>query len=374
MSNALIEGVERAGNRFTQSVGEGEKLDGKIIRMLRGALTPSNGAYVMEVQYRKREDEDFVLVEKVTDSLRVMIIDEGASPDTQLDRELRESVFVTTQKNEETDIAVPDADGQAHYSYLPTVSMPKLLQTPQHVPPLYPLSRTTVYIIISPGAAQGTPISVILRGVSSENPFEMKIPVEILGQPGTTIHQHAAKKAIVELEEGRGWLGHPKDDNETLIKEKYRDHIEAMVEREAVRLGVQYQVAGKYTSFLAVQSDTEDPESPKFEIASFEGSTNTPPSVIQSSKHVLGGSNSQPVHHNRTKQTARQSTRGKSPRKQLASMAAMPPPSPPSGSASKKKKTGTGRGTSNRGGGAFRHRRILVEAEMDEDEDQDEDE
>ncbi len=177
VSSALIEGVARAGNGFAQSVGEGEKLDGKFIRMFRGALTPNNGAYTMEVQYRKREDEGFVLVEKVTDSLRVMIIDEGASPDTQLDRELRESVIVTTQENEETDIAMPDADGQGHYKHLPTVSMPKLLQTPQHIPPLYPLSRTTIYIIMSPGAAQGTPISVILRGVSSKNPFEMEIPV-----------------------------------------------------------------------------------------------------------------------------------------------------------------------------------------------------
>lgn len=40
VSSALIEGVARAGNGFAQSVGEGEKLDGKVIRMLRGALTP----------------------------------------------------------------------------------------------------------------------------------------------------------------------------------------------------------------------------------------------------------------------------------------------------------------------------------------------
>ena len=40
VSSALIEGVARAGNGFAQSVGEDEKLDGKVIRMLRGALTP----------------------------------------------------------------------------------------------------------------------------------------------------------------------------------------------------------------------------------------------------------------------------------------------------------------------------------------------
>ena len=40
VSSALIEGVARAGDGFAQSVGEGETLDGKVIRMLRGALTP----------------------------------------------------------------------------------------------------------------------------------------------------------------------------------------------------------------------------------------------------------------------------------------------------------------------------------------------
>jgi len=113
VSSALIEGVARAGNGFAQSVGEAEKLDGKVIRMLRGALTPDNGAYTMEIQYYKDEDEDFILVEKVTDSLRIMMIDEDASPDTQLDRELRESVIVSTQKTQDLDIAMSDADGQA---------------------------------------------------------------------------------------------------------------------------------------------------------------------------------------------------------------------------------------------------------------------
>jgi len=40
-SHALIEGVARAGNGSQQAVGEGEKMDSKVVRMLKGSLTPS---------------------------------------------------------------------------------------------------------------------------------------------------------------------------------------------------------------------------------------------------------------------------------------------------------------------------------------------
>ncbi|KAF9100943.1 hypothetical protein BGX27_000175, partial [Mortierella sp. AM989] len=40
VSHALIEGIAKAGNGFSQSVGEGEKMDSKVVRMLKGALSP----------------------------------------------------------------------------------------------------------------------------------------------------------------------------------------------------------------------------------------------------------------------------------------------------------------------------------------------
>lgn len=212
VSSALINGVARAGNGFAQSVGEGEKLDGKVIRMLRGALIPDYGAFTMEIQYQKDEDEDgFVMVELVSDSLRVLELDENDWPDAQLDEEPAFSAETTA--GGEKDVEMPDADGQARYNHLPVVPAPKLMQTPQIIPPLYPFSRTNVYILISPGAAQGTVKSVVLKGSSAGNPFALEIPIEVLSEPGETIHQLAAKKTISELEEGRGWLVHAKDEN-----------------------------------------------------------------------------------------------------------------------------------------------------------------
>lgn len=368
VSSALINGVARAGNGFAQSVGEGEKLDGKVIRMLRGALIPDYGAFTMEIQYQKDEDEDgFVMVELVSDSLRVLELDENDWPDAQLDEEPAFSAETTA--GGEKDVEMPDADGQARYNHLPVVPAPKLMQTPQVIPPLYPFSRTNVYILISPGAAQGTVKSVVLKGSSAENPFALEIPIEVLSEPGETIHQLAAKKTVSELEEGRGWLVHAKDENGVFIKEKYSVRFQSIVEREAVRLGIQYQIAGKFTSFVATETDPGNPENTVSRKAGIVEEAGTSPSVLygqsaqprnmpsfgalssvsnfgalasrgppeDSRSHTQGSSglfasfqrtpapdeSIGSVQHKKRAFHSRMSTGGKAPRKQLASKAAL---------------------------------------------------
>lgn len=77
VSHSLIEGIARAGNGFAQSVGEGEKMDSKVVRMLKGALSPHASNYALEVKYSDNmamgEDDDFEIIEKVTDSLSVKL-------------------------------------------------------------------------------------------------------------------------------------------------------------------------------------------------------------------------------------------------------------------------------------------------------------
>jgi hypothetical protein len=126
------------------------------------------------------------------------------------------------------------------------------------MPPLFAFNRTTVYLLLSPEAPQATPKSVILRGTSSHGPLELEIPIQVLEFPGEMIHQLAAKKAIAELEQGRGWLPEAKDkESGSLVKTQYESRFADMVEREAVRLGVQFQVGGKWCSFVAVEMKAE---------------------------------------------------------------------------------------------------------------------
>ncbi|KAL9636085.1 MAG: hypothetical protein Q9164_003048 [Protoblastenia rupestris] len=359
VSSALIEGVARAGNGFAQTVGEGEKQDSKIVRMLKGALTPDSGSYTMEVQYGKDDDDsEYVLVERVTDSLRVMMIDDEATPDTQLDRELRASAMVVGGDHED-DVSMADSKGGEHAT-VPKICPPKLLQTPQVIPPLYPLSRTTIYILLSPSASHLTPKSVIFRNDSPDSPFEVIIPIEALPKPGTTIHSLAAKRAILELEEGRGWLLHAKDTTGTLLKESHKSTFPKLIEAECVRLGTQFQIAGKHTSFVAIESNTSDPSASKV-LENLEATT----AAAETGATAAAPSSTS----GRTKQTARLSRGGKAPRAQLASKAArragpylgqVPQSLAPAPTATKGKGIGIG--------GRFRHRRITpptIEAEMD---------
>ena len=222
--------------------------------MLRGALTPDHGALTMEIQYKKDDDDDdgFVMVERVSDSLRVL----GLVEDDWLDAQLGDEPVVSaaTTATGPKDAEMPNADGQARYDHLPAVPAPKLMQTPQNIPSLYPFSRTNVYVLMSPDAAQGTIKSVILKGSSAENPFELEVSIEVLPERTEIIHQIAAKKAVTELEEGRGWLVYAEDEKGVPIKEKHSAHFQSMVEREVVRLGIQYQIAGKFTSFVATET------------------------------------------------------------------------------------------------------------------------
>ena len=227
--------------------------------MLRGALTPDYGALTMEIQYQKDDDDEdeFVMVERVSDSLRISRLDEDEWPETQPGEEPGASAETTITGRK--GIEIPIADGQARYDHLPAVPAPKLMQTPQYIPPLYPFSRTHVYVLLSPDAAQGTLKSVVLKGDSVENPFELEVPIEVLSKRSQTIHQLAARKAITELEEGRGWLLYAEDEKGVLVEEKHTVRFQSMVEREAVRLGIKYQIAGKFTSFVAPDIKPETP-------------------------------------------------------------------------------------------------------------------
>lgn len=208
----------------------------------------------MEIQYQQEneEDDNFVMVERVSNSLRVLEINEDEWPEAQLAE--KSDDFTETTFTEGKGLETPVADSRDRHDHLPAVPAPKLMQTPRNIPPLYPSSRTHVYVLISPDAAQGIIKSIVLKSSSPENPFALEVPIEVLSKHGETIHQLSAKKAITELEEGRGWLVQAKDEKGVLLKETRSVRFQSVVEREAVRLGIQFQLAGKFTSFVATET------------------------------------------------------------------------------------------------------------------------
>ncbi|CZR66493.1 related to Vault poly[ADP-ribose] polymerase [Phialocephala subalpina] len=255
VSHALIEGLARAGNGFAQAVQQGERLDNAVVRMLRGALSPHITDYTLEVKYEQETDDDFELIDRVTESLKVLLTDDSKS--------LKSPVTSPKPTISLFDIAAdPEKDAlkglQASTFSLPIIPLPKLLQAPHKIPTLFAFSRTTVYLLMSPETIQRTPIAVTLRGTSEHGPLAIEIPIETLAAPAETIHQLAAKKAVQDLEEGRGWIYDAKDQHGVLVKDKYPSSFDDLVQQEAVRLGEKFQIAGKWCSFVAVAANDKD--------------------------------------------------------------------------------------------------------------------
>ncbi|KAF2440485.1 hypothetical protein P171DRAFT_524522 [Karstenula rhodostoma CBS 690.94] len=248
VSSALIEGIARAGHGFAQMVANNEKLDSKIVRMLKGALTPHIKDYRLEVKY------DDNSVDSVTESLHVHLHLGDKKSDKTAAKPISlydtDTVKEHPKANESTDI----------FAGLPKIDRPRILQAPHEMPPPFPFNRTCVYLLLSPAAADAKPKSVVLKGTSPQGPLELEIPIEVRKTPDQMIHQLAARKATQELEEGRGWITEAVTDGDkpgetTPISKRYPTKAALLQRREAVRLGVEFQVGGKYCSFVAVEAN-----------------------------------------------------------------------------------------------------------------------
>ncbi|KAI1841438.1 hypothetical protein JX266_012367 [Neoarthrinium moseri] len=256
VSHALIEGVARAGNGFSQSVADNEEMGSKVIRMLKGALYPHVKDYSLEVEYEsalESVDDDFEVVDRVVDE---PVLPSLTSTEPSVDSTTKPTILLFDHSID-LDHDSTGGDKRGRYSHLPHIETPKQLQAPFTIPPLFPFNRTTVYLLMSEESAQRKPKSVILRGTSDHAPLELQIAVNVLATKGETIHQLAAKKVVTELEQGRGWIYHARESGEQsgLIEATYPGLFLDMAEREAVRLGVQYQVGGMWCSFVATGSD-----------------------------------------------------------------------------------------------------------------------
>jgi hypothetical protein len=255
VSHTLVEGVARAGNGFAQFVTQNEDTGQKVIRMLKGALYAHTKDYSLEVNYDDRDsaetsdDDDFEIVEKVNDCLKIADLPAQPSPKKGVMGKVK-SFFDTS-----ADVDKPlKTESGSRYAHLPAIEPPKLMQAPNSIPPLFPFNRTTVYLLLGPESAQKKVSSVTLRATGPDGPLELNIPVhyaDVANVP--TIHQLAARKAVQDLEEGRGWIQAAKAANGVAVKTNYESRFDELVERECVRLGEKFQVASKWTSFVAVE-------------------------------------------------------------------------------------------------------------------------
>ncbi|KAI1263967.1 VIT-domain-containing protein [Xylariaceae sp. FL1019] len=252
-STALVEGIAAAGNGISQFVTANEKMDKKMVGLLKAALTPRINDVKFEVKYK---EDDFEMVD-LSDTVSLTAT---LPPETQ-GEELAPKATMSFY-NEGLDLGSDDNHDanskktENKFAHLPEVSVPSILQAPSQLSSIYSFSRMTVYLLLGSETRAKEPTAVVLRASSRQGPIELEIKAEDLGV-GETIHQLAAKKAVHELEKGRGWLTTARDpvDN-ALLKIKHEGRWDEIVEREAVRLGVRYQISGKWCSFVAVDSQS----------------------------------------------------------------------------------------------------------------------
>ncbi|CAN9154611.1 unnamed protein product [Alternaria alternata] len=258
VSSALIEGVARAGRGFAQMVADSEKLDSKIVRMLKGALTPHIKDYRLEVKY---EDGS---VESVADSLRVKL---SIAEEPESKATVSEAKPISLYDPDVQEEHPKDGEPKNIFAGLPELKRPTLLQTPHEIPSLFPFNRTCVYLIMSPESSHLQPKSVVLRGTSPQGPLELEIPVEVRKDADQMIHQLAARKATQELEEGHGWLSEATvDDAGVLVKDKHRTEFPCSRD---VRLSVS-ELSIRYSEDASDSSDGEPVQGGAKQLASIQ--------------------------------------------------------------------------------------------------------
>jgi len=224
-----VEGMARVGRGFAQIVSdEREGIEGKVVRMLRGGLSAHVNDYRLEWEGKPREVD---AKERESSSAMGMAVD-------KLKKKI--SLFDT---NVETEAPIS-------FSGLPEFIVPGVVQAPYKLPPLFPYSRYTVYIILSGDVPP--PSSLWLRGTtSSGDELALEIPVQGVLETGEAIHKLAARKILQELEEGTGYIHSGKYG---VHKKLNPGTFDEWVQREGVRVGVKYGLASKWTSFVAIQT------------------------------------------------------------------------------------------------------------------------
>lgn len=245
-SHSLIEGIARGGNGFSQSVLEYEELSKKVVRMLKGALSPHIYDYKLDVEYDAETEPDFEMVDSGTE-----VESNSAAKTTPTEASENEpqkpiSLFNPSYQEPEIDFS------QKPLNDLPSLVAPDLLQAPFKIPTIYAHIRTTVFILMNSRLSDRKPQALTFRATSEHGPLLLRIPIQNIGK-GETIHQIASRKAVIELEEGHGWIDGAKDDKGTSIKDYHPETKHQLATRECQNLGIAYQVTGKHCSFVALE-------------------------------------------------------------------------------------------------------------------------
>ena len=278
VSHNLIEAVARAGHGYAQVVVDGERMEKKVIQLLKAALTPPVNN--MWAQWVADDDHPRKLVagegkdEELDDFEMVEVAGSSEKSATSTNAVTAPIDLFSRAVEEPTPPPKPDC----------TEIVAEILQSPFRIPPLYRGARFTVCAILSPSTP--VPKEIIVRGTTVDGPVELRAKVGELERQQedddtTVLHTLTARKLLQDLEEGASHVAAllRKSPTTTTTTQELQstttDHQDAqmlkrlgirlvhetlnhppstleLTKKEMTKIGLKYGLAGKYTSWIAI--------------------------------------------------------------------------------------------------------------------------
>ncbi|RIB09289.1 hypothetical protein C2G38_2108988, partial [Gigaspora rosea] len=211
VSHNLVESVSRAGKGYAQFVTNNERMDKKILGMLKNAIKPPIKDY--NITWTNQIVEDVLPME---------------SESVDVDKPTI-SLF--------SDNTTPPQVAQNFFTNI------KIQQAPFLIPPIYPGVRFIVYCILEKGIEACK--EIILSANSHGGPMKLLIPLDPVTLQGSKIHTLAARKLIQDLDDGNSLIHKHQRNNGKPIPVSF-------IREQIVKLGITYTLVSKYTSFLAI--------------------------------------------------------------------------------------------------------------------------
>ncbi|KAG0620685.1 hypothetical protein M758_4G235100 [Ceratodon purpureus] len=266
VSHHLIESVARAGSGYAQLVVEGERMEKKVVGMLKAALMPP----VTNVS-----------VQWTSEATPAPAVEDANEEDFEMVEASGESKAVPAPSEDKPTINLFDTSPElVSPPPPPPTPLPNIViavnQAPFKVPALYRGARFTIYAILS--STTPVPKELVLRGSSPDGPVELKVAVEPVHEGETMLHALAARTLVRDLEEGSSCihaLGRATTEtNEQMLRrlgvqvvtqegKKYNDLpfssnlVFDITKQKILDLALKYDLSSKYTSWVAIDTESQ---------------------------------------------------------------------------------------------------------------------
>ncbi|KAI9676508.1 MAG: hypothetical protein M1817_000666 [Caeruleum heppii] len=206
VSHRLVEGIGREGGGFAEvvAVDSPGSWEPRVIRMLKGALTPAQW------------------------TCQVILPQQSGD------------IIPTTPGQKQ-----PNAARQL------ISKRPAIVQAPHRIPPLHAFSRSSIYFLLHNNTIKAGDTVTVTAVTPNGEKVTVNLPVQQAEHAGSNIHFLAVKAAMNDLETGHSWLHSNayesvKNDDPTAFQQAVRHQAES--------LGKEWSISGRWTSFVAVDS------------------------------------------------------------------------------------------------------------------------